>query len=74
MLTAVWESVIVFFGTYMAVTVADKRSGPTGDGYTVFEFGVIVFTLIVIVVNVRVAMMTHFHHWFFQVRHCCSRC
>ena len=57
----------MYFGTYWAVPLADKQSGPTGDAYTVFELGTICFTVIVVVVNVRLAMLTHFHHWFFQV-------
>ncbi len=39
-----------------------------GDAYTVYEFGTVCFTEVVLLVNIRIALSMHFHHWFFQVR------
>lgn len=38
-----------------------------GDALTVFELGSVCFTLVVLVVNIRISMAMHFHHWFFQL-------
>ena len=39
-----------------------------GESYSVFEQGSVSFTMVIIVVTVRIAIATHFHHWGYQVR------
>jgi hypothetical protein len=39
----------------------------SGDALTVFELGSVCYTLVILVVNVRISMAMHFHHWFFQL-------
>jgi Phospholipid-translocating P-type ATPase C-terminal len=57
----------MFFVPYFAMTYADHPTGASGDSYTVFELGTVCFSAIVVVINLRVAMAMHFHHWFFQL-------
>jgi hypothetical protein len=38
-----------------------------GDSYSVFELGSVCFTVVVVISNIRIAVATHFHHWFYQL-------
>lgn len=58
MAAAVGESLLVFFGVVWGCWITNPFGTPS-----VFEFGTIVFTAVITVVTIRVAMETTIHHW-----------
>ena len=61
--SAVIESLLTFLFCANAMWFASVD----GVSPSVFELGVVTFNAITIVVSVRVAVETHWHHWIFQV-------
>lgn len=62
-ISAIVDAMFIYFFVWFANQWGDAE---TGDSPSVFELGVICFTAVVCVTNVRVAIETHCHYPFFQ--------
>ena len=61
--SAIVESIIIFLACIFCL----ESPAATGESFSIFELGGIMFSVVITVVNIRVAIETHLHHWLYSI-------